>query len=97
MVLGCVSSYNLIFQNSGAYVPVTMKGNIIVDGVLASCYGTTDHDLAHLMMSPMRFIPGIMEWIFGQEGGSQVYMNIWRWVGSSIAPDESIWYDGINN
>ena len=85
-----------MFQNAGAYVPVTMEGNIIVNGVLASCYGITDHDLAHILISPMRFIPGIMEWIFGQEGGAQSYMNVWRWVGGLIAPDDSIWYDGIN-
>ena len=86
-----------MFQNSGAYVPVTVEGNIIVDGVLASCYGITDHDLAHIVISPLRLIPGIMEWIFGQEGGAQVYMNAWRELGSLIAPDHSIWYDGVNN
>ena len=73
-----------------------MEGNIIVNGVLASCYGITDHDLAHLLISPMRFIPEVMEWIFGQEDGTQSYINVGRWVGSLVAPD-SIWYDGINN
>ena len=87
---------NVLFQISGAFVPVTMEGNIIVDGILASCYGITDHDLAHILLSPMRFIPGIMEWIYGQEDGAQGYMNIIRWVGSLVVPD-SIWYDGINN
>ena len=39
----------------GAYVPLTMEGNIIVDGVLASCYPEYfDHNLAHLLMIPMQ-------------------------------------------
>ena len=37
----------------GAFVPLTMKGNIVVDGVLASCYASFDHDLAHFVMTPM--------------------------------------------
>ena len=31
-----------------------MEGNIIVDGVLASCYASVDHDLGHIAMVPMR-------------------------------------------
>ena len=31
---------------------MTMEGNIIVDGVLASCYVSPDHDLAHIAMTP---------------------------------------------
>ena len=33
----------------GAYVPLTEDGNILVDGVLASCYASFDHGLAHLI------------------------------------------------
>ena len=36
-----------IFTTLGAYTPVTVEGNIAVDGVLASCYAFADHDLAH--------------------------------------------------
>ena len=28
----------------GVFVPVTMEGNIMVDGVLAFCYASADHD-----------------------------------------------------
>ena len=38
-------------------MPLTMEGNIIVDGVLASCYASFDHDLAHIAMAPMQWIP----------------------------------------
>ena len=39
----------------GAYDPMTLEGNIVVDGVLASCYASFDHDLVHLVTSPMRW------------------------------------------
>ena len=39
----------------GAYAPVTMEGNIMVDGVLASCYAlVSNHDLVLLVMKPLR-------------------------------------------
>ena len=37
----------------------------MVDGVLASCYPSTDHDVGHLGMAPMRWFPTFMEPIFG--------------------------------
>ena len=38
----------------GTYVPLTEEGNIVVDGVLASCYASFDHDLAHITMAPIQ-------------------------------------------
>ena len=49
----------------GAFVPLTMERNIIVDGVLASSYSSIDHDIAHLGMAPLRWIPEIVVWVFG--------------------------------
>ena len=49
----------------GAFVPLTKKGKIIVDGVLASCYAGFDHDLAHFLMSPMQHLSEVFEWTFG--------------------------------
>ena len=40
----------------GAYTPVTMNGNMMVDRVLASCYAFFDHDLAHITMTPIGFL-----------------------------------------
>ena len=39
----------------------------MVNGMLASCYAFSDHDLAHLMLAPMQWHPDIMGWIFGIE------------------------------
>ena len=60
----------------GAYVPVTMEGNIIVDRVLASCYASSDHHLAHLVMAPIRWFPEMIQWVFGEDDGSTAYVNI---------------------
>ena len=44
-----VQEYKIIFLTiPGAFTPVTMEGNIIVDGVLTSCYASASHDLAHI-------------------------------------------------
>ena len=69
----------------GAYVPLTAEGNIIVDGVLASCYPYHHHDLAHISKTPIRWFPQIMEWIFGEENGFPVFVKVSEEV-ESISP-----------
>ena len=68
----------------GAYVPLTMEGSILVDGILASCYPSVGHDLAHIGMTPMRWFPWMIEQIYGESSGSPGYVEIalqWaRWV-----------------
>ena len=65
---------NFLFP--GAYVPVTMDGNIMVDGVLVSCYAFPNHNVAHIEMTPLGWFPQIMELIFGVEDGTLGYVNI---------------------
>ena len=60
----------------GAYIPITMEGNIVVDGVLASCYASVPHDLGHLGMMPIRWFPRAVEWLFGQDNKSLGYATI---------------------
>ena len=55
-----------------------MEGNIVVDGILASCYASADHNLAHLGMTPMRWFPDIVDSIFGNDHG---YLNIAKDLG----------------
>ena len=55
-----------------------MEGNIVVDGILASCYASSDHNLAHLGMTPMRWFPDIVDSIFSE---NYVYVNIAKYLG----------------
>ena len=71
-------------------MPLTREGNIMVDGVLASCYASFDHELAHIVMAPMQWFPEIIEWIFGKDNGSSDYADIAKYLGRMIPPDGSI-------
>ena len=64
-----------------------MGGNIVVDGILASCHSSTHHDLAHTGMAPIRWFPEIFKWIFGDENGCQAYVNILSDVNSWFTPN----------
>ena len=63
-----------------------MEGNILVDDVLTSCYASTHHDLAHIGMTPIRQFPSIMEWIFGKDDGSLIYVKLLEEFGKFVAP-----------
>ena len=62
----------------------------MVDGVLASCYAFTDHDLAHFGMLPLRIYPKLVEWIFGKDHTSQGFMNIVEKMAGYVFPYELI-------
>ena len=63
-----------------------MEGNIVVNDVLASCYASTHHDLAHIGMTPIRVVPIIVEWIFGNNDGSSIYVRLVEDFGKLVAP-----------
>ena len=75
----------LIFL-SGAFVPLTEDGNIVVGGVLASCYASFNHDLAHFSMISIQWYPDMMGWIFGMNNGSPEYVNIAKEFGRWVLP-----------
>ena len=66
-----------------------MEGSIVVDGVLASCYPSTYHDLAQISMTPIRWYPKIFEWIFGEENGFQGYVRMAEDLGIWVMPKKS--------
>ena len=76
---------------SGAFVPLTAEGKILVDGVLASCYADFHHDLAHLTMAPMQKFSAVMNWIFGVDTGYPVYVSIARQMGLLMLSDGHFW------
>ena len=73
---------------SGAYAPITMEGNISVNGVLASCYASTDHDLAHIGMTPLRWFPKMTSWIFGEETEIKMSRSIAKELGKWLITNE---------
>ena len=60
-----IASLLLLF--SGAFVPLTLEGNVVVDGVLASCYAYVHHDVAHVGMKPLLWFPSIMDLLLGED------------------------------
>ena len=75
------------FIHLGAWVPLTIEGNIMVDGILASCYASTNHDSAHMAMISVRWFPRIVDWIFGEENGSSVFGKIAKQFGKLALAD----------
>ena len=75
----------LIF--TGAFVPLTKAGSIVVDGILASCYSDFDHDLAHLSMAPIQWFPNIIKWRCGEDRGFSVFVSMAKEFGTYMLPD----------
>ena len=78
-----------VFQ--GTIVPLTAEGNIVVDGVLASCYADFPQYLAHLTMTPMQRYSNVMEWIFGDDTGFPVCVDSAMNFGKLILPSGQYW------
>ena len=75
-----------VYIFAGAYTPLTMEGNILVDGILASCYASFDHELAHVVMKPLLWFPSIMNLLFGEEKSTQhTYAAIWKHIGGMMS------------
>ena len=67
----------------------------MVDGILASCHSSTHPDLAHTGMTPIRWFPETIRWIFGKDDGFQGYVKIAERSGRWILTHE-LTYHGFN-
>ena len=62
-----------------------MEGNILVDGVLASCYASFDHDAQHVAMKPLLWFPSIMDLLLGEEKSIHSYVTILQHMGEMMS------------
>ena len=53
-----------------------MEGSITVNGILASCYPSVDHNSGHIGMTPLQWIPWMVEQICGEDNGLKGYAAI---------------------
>ena len=58
----------------------------MVDGVLASCYASFNHDLSHIAMTPIQWIPKIMQLVYGADDKDLAYVSITKELGKLILP-----------
>ena len=70
----------------GLYSPLTTDGNIIVDGILSSCYASSDNMLADIGMAPVRWFPQVVEWVFGDDNGFSAYAKTEIQLGELVLP-----------
>ena len=75
----------------GAYVPLTMEGNILVDGVLASCYASFDHDVQHIVMKPLLWFPSMVDMLLGEEKSMHAYVTILQHVSGVMSLQKSMY------
>ena len=70
----------------GTFAPLTMEDNIVVDGILASCYAVHDHDMAHFAVTPIALVPGLIETVFNVHHESPDYAKL-------VDDVSALWFD----
>jgi hypothetical protein len=81
---------------TGVYAPLTAAGNIVVDGILASCYALVDsQSVAHAAFAPIRWWQGMREMLLTStsteneievERGVHWYADLLYRVGEVVMP-----------
>ena len=79
-------------STSGAYAPLTTEGNILVDGILASCYASSHHDLGHLALAPIRYLLTLMDCMFGQSNDYPGYVKLIEDFEKIMSPNSMYTY-----
>ena len=60
----------------------------MVDRVLASCYDSINHDVAHSLIKPFQWYPGLVKSIFGDGSELPAYVGILEDVNRWVVPQE---------
>ena len=75
-------------KRMGVYAPLTLKGTIIVDGALTSCYAVIDdHRMAHTALAPLRFLYHSMPSLLRERQGDMLvswYPKLLEMVGHMV-------------
>ena len=56
-----------------------------MDGVLASCYASFDHDIQHIVLQPLLWFPSLMDLLLGEEESLNSYVTILEHVGEMMS------------
>ena len=67
----------------------------MVDGVLASCYASVNHDVAHIGMTPIRWFPDMIHWVFGKDEELSAFADTANELGKWILPYKQDWLYGF--
>ncbi|XP_064603757.1 desert hedgehog protein B-like [Liolophura sinensis] len=70
---------------TGVYVPLTETGTLVVDELLASCYSSVDHYIAHAFVTPIRWFPSLFRF-HGEDYGMPGYVSFMKWLAHKILP-----------
>ncbi|XP_072234106.1 indian hedgehog B protein-like [Leuresthes tenuis] len=69
----------------GAFAPLTWRGTVVVDGVVASCYAVVDqHWLAHWAFAPLRLMHSWTGNAGGHSDGMHWYSRLLLWLGRKL-------------
>ncbi|XP_008394967.1 sonic hedgehog protein isoform X1 [Poecilia reticulata] len=85
-------------EHEGSFAPVTAKGTVVVDQVLASCYAVIeDHELAHWALAPVRIAHWVSSSLFvsrprvsAHNEGVHWYSKLLYQLGTWLLDDHSI-------
>ncbi|KAG7504034.1 indian hedgehog B protein-like [Solea senegalensis] len=72
-------------EGRGAFAPLTRRGTVVVDGVVASCYAVVDgHGLAHWAFSPLRLLHSWTGTAGPHGDGIHWYSQVLHWLGKLL-------------
>lgn len=78
-----------VWEDRGAYAPLTAHGTLLVNGVLSSCYAAVEkHQLAHRAFGPLRLLYGWIGPNRDQGEGLHWYAHVLYWIGKLLLDSE---------